>query len=203
MTRIHIGSVLMGLGMFCAAASAGVVIQLGNGWEVEVHDPDHSDITVDSSTLSRITLEKSAEFVDLNPIVLTFRQNLADAATAPRIVLTDEIITNNSGFDWIDFEMILDGPAVFNPTDSAAFSIAPFTTTTYSNGDQMVHFEGGTVPDGGFWFPGLLAGELVMDIDLSGRDPVEFTLTEVPSIPAHGPLALLGLGGLIAARRRR
>src|SRR5262245_25490154 len=191
-----------------AGPSLGDVIQLGNGWEVEIFDPAHSAVTRDPDDPNHpgaIILQKSAEFLSLNPILLQFRQNLPDAQTATRICITDEIINNNSGVAWVDFEMTLldSGDATWNQALSAGFSIAPFTNRQYLDAGTRVRFFDGTVPNGGVWTPGLPSGELCFDINLSSASPVAFTLEERPSIPTPGALALLGVGGLAAMRRRR
>jgi hypothetical protein len=43
----------------------------------------------------------------------------------------------------------------------------------------------------------------VIDTDLSALNPLTFALKEIPQVPAPGALALLGLAGLVSARRRR
>lgn len=188
------------------SASGQLVKDLGFGWEVVIFDPIYSDVAADPpSSLDKLIVEKTAEFRNLDPIHLLFRQNKPDAETAPVIAFTDEIILNNSGFDWVDFEFILldSGQVEFDVAASADFSIAPFTTREYSDGNTFLRVAGGTVADGGIWTPGITKGELVINIDLSDSNPVNFVFKEVPSIPAPGSLALAGLAGLVAARRRR
>jgi hypothetical protein len=199
-------SVLVGGGLAAVVpltASAQVVKQLGQGWEVEIFQPNMVDVFVDPSSPGTLVIEKIAEFGSIMEIDLTFTQNLPDAQTASQIVITNAVITNSTGQDWISFTETLTPLATFNQALSAGFSIAPFTTRQYSGGDTQVEFSGGTVQSGQVWSPGLASGGLVIDVDLSGSTPAVFTLSELPAIPAPGAMALIALGGLGAARRRR
>lgn len=190
----------------CSAASAQLVKDLGFGWEVVIVDPDRSDVAVDpDSTVDLLILQKTAQFDSLNPILLQFRQTMPDDMTAPMIAFNDELIYNNSGYDWVDFEFdLLDGTQVsYDQAASANFSINPFTSREYRYNDSQLHVYGGVVPDGDIWTPGLASGKLYIDINLASDDPVVWTFKEIPSVPAPGALALLGLGVLAGNRRRR
>jgi hypothetical protein len=171
-------------------------------------------------------IEKAAEFTQgpslltgLFPsIVITFTQTTQNAA--PVIAINDEILTNSTGVLWTDFHMIIvdDGDAVFDPAATAAsggggpigWTIGPqFTNAAFSDGDTRLDiFDGPGVPDGTQWFPGDGAtnGELFVnlathDID-GGEAPLVWSLKETPT-PEPGTLALLALGGGLAAARRR
>jgi hypothetical protein len=194
------------------AASAQIVKELGKGWEVTIFQPNMVDVFVDPSGPGTLVIEKIAEFTEIDPftgapepVLLTFRQNQPDAMTVDQIVITSAVITNSTGQDWISFtEALLPGTlAQFNQGLSSNYSIDPFTARQYSQGDSQVEFSGGTVGAGQTWSPGVAQGGLVIDVDLSGAAPVVFTLKELPGIPAPGAIALLTLGGLVAARRRR
>lgn len=189
-----------------SSASGQIVKDLGFGWEVVILDPIKSDVVSDPpSSLDKLVLQKFAEFDSLDPILLLFRQNKPDAETAPVISITDEVIFNNSGFDWIDFEIILlDGAQLeYDVAASADFTISPFTDREYLDANTKFRVFGGTVSDGDVWTPGLVDGELVINIDLAADAPVVWTLKEIPSIPSPSGLALIGLGALAGARRRR
>lgn len=190
----------------CSTASAQLVKDLGFGWEVLIVDPDRSDVAVDpDSSLDMLILQKTAEFDSLNPILLQFRQTMPDNLTAPVIAFNDELIYNNTGYDWVDFEFdLLDGSQVsYDQAASADFSIDPFTSREYRYNDSQLHVYNGVVPDGDIWTPGLDSGKLVIDVNLASDNPVVWTFKEIPSIPAPGALALLGLGALLGNKRRR
>lgn len=205
MGRVHVG--VMGAGLAAALpliASGQVVKDLGKGWEVTIFQPGTVDVFVDPSGPGTLVIEKVAEFGSVAPIELLFTQNQPDAQTVDQIVLTSAIITNSTGQDWISFtETVTPGVAQFDTGLSGDFSISPFTTRQYSNGDTEVVFAGGVLGAGEIWAPGLASGGLVIDIDLSGSAPAVFTLAELPAIPAPGAAALLVIGGLVAAGRRR
>ncbi|MBL8765093.1 MAG: hypothetical protein JNM07_12575 [Phycisphaerae bacterium] len=212
-----VGAAALGALLPFAPASASVK-DLGGGWEVQSGNDELLDAVTDFVSLSAnvLVIEKFAEFYGLDdstdlpyPLDLTFRQNAPDAQTVTRIVITDEVVFNNSSLTWTAFSMKLlgasGGPstvATFNQAQSASFSFEPFTSRAYSAGSTRVDFTGGTIAGGAFWTPGLRAGGLVIQADLSDRLPAEFTLRELP-VPGPGATALLALAGLIGSRRRR
>ena len=209
------------VGVVAALAAAETTVQLvdpatgqSSGWEVVIFNDGLVDVVTDAVRFAddRVVIQKFAEFIDIDPftgapaaVLLDFRQVAADADTVSQIVITDERVINNTGLDWIDFEFFLvnDGEAVFNRAASADFDISPFTRRDYSDDNTFLRLSGGTVADGATWTPGLTRGGLVIDVDLSADTPVNFTLKELPSIPAPGGAALAALGGLAAGRRRR
>jgi len=198
---------IVGAGIAAAipmTASAQVVKDLGKGWEVTIFQPNMVDVFVDPSGPGSLVIEKIAEFSSVMPIELMFTQNQPDAQTVSQIVLTSAVITNSTGQGWVSFtETVTPGVAQFNEGLSGDYSISPFTSREYFNGDTEVVFSGGTVGAGEIWSPGLAAGGLVIDIDLSGSAPAVFTLAELPTVPGPGSIAVLALGGLVGARRRR
>jgi MYXO-CTERM domain-containing protein len=202
------------------AAAGPVTIQLidpstnvHSGWQATIFDEDHVDIVTDSVNVANgtVVIEKFAEFTQIGPlgtpeaINIVFQQVLPDAQTMTTIAITDELIINSTGMAWLNFEMftIDSGQVAFDPVASAAFSIAPFTTSQFGNGNTLFHVEGGVIPDGGVWTPGLASGALYIDVDLAASTPVTFTLKELPSVPSPGSFALLSAAGLCAIRRRR
>jgi len=206
--RIIVGSAAALLAMAGTASAAPELRDLGFGWQVLLPDADLIDIVVDeaASNSQRLVIEKFATFMDLNALDLVFTQTGANAA--PRIVITDEFIANQTGQNWVGFtnSLIAFGPgtsAAFNPVASAGISISPFTTISYSNANTVVDFAGGTVVNGAFWFPGLAMGALVVDVTLNPNGGSSFTLREIPQIPTPGTMALTVLAGLVASRRRR
>lgn len=71
--------------------------------------------------------------------------------------------------------------------------------------DGLGQGPGGTdavVANGTFWFPGLGAGELYIDVVPTEVEPfTAFTLKEFP-VPEPATCLLVVLGGLVLARRR-
>jgi len=202
-------------GVLCtlsAPARAADVIQLGGGWEAIVQDRSVLDLAVDFVSISQnlLVIQKFANFTAIEEFTgrphtlnITFRQVASDAETVSRIVITDETVLNNTGMAWNGFDMILyGGGATFNADLSATFSIDPFTTMTFADDLRRVSFGGGTIEDGGFWFPGVASGGLVIDADLSGMAPNAFVFKELPVVPAPPVVALL-LTVLAQPHRRR
>lgn len=181
---------------------------LGHGWQVLIPDPDVIDIVVDeaASNSQQLVLEKFATFLNVSALDLVFSQTSLGAA--PRILITDEYIGNQSGQSWVAFTNALinqaNGTATFNQPASAGLSITPFTTTAYNFDSTSVTYSGGTIPHMGFWFPGVTSGALVIDTQNNGRQFMEFTLREVPLVPTPGA-TVLGVAaiGMLATRRRR
>lgn len=194
------------------AANAVLVLNLGGGWQATIADDVNVDIEVDFVSLpdNVLSIEKFAKFITVDPftgmptpVSIVFNQIAPDAETVSRIVISQETIANNTGLDWVAFRNeILGGVATFNQAESATFSINPFTNRTYSASSDAVTFDGGVVTAGSVWTPGFDAGDLVIDIDLSGDSPAKFVLKELPQVPGPAGLAVLGLLGLARARRR-
>lgn len=195
-------------------ANAGPLVKnLGGGWQVTIPDSDLVDVVTDYVDRDILVVEKAAEFIDIDPITLQpapvnllFQQILPDAQTTPRIIITNEIILNHTGQAWTSFRNILidAGQVMFNQPLSATFSIAPFTTRTYNGLSTEVEFAGGVVPNGALWTPGVAAGALVIDVNLTMPGPVSFTLKELPvPEPASGGLVLAGALLIRALRRGR
>ncbi len=196
------------LSLFAGNAHAGLTtLDLGGGWQASWDDALNPYLSINSLGVVGGTLfiQKSAEFINLNPINVTFTALTPSAVTT--IAIDDEIITNSSGFTWVDFHMHLQpsaGDAVYNPAASAGFSIAPFTASSFTNGNHSFNVFNGSLPDGAVWFPGLVSGQLHINVTPPPAGALaSFVLSEVPSIPAPGALALLGVAGLISGGRRR
>lgn len=204
---------ILGLG----SASAGVLLEAG-GWRIsgppQTETSNEVDVVLDFVSIQGdiLVIEKVALFRQINElvpipdsIVLSFTQIAPDAQTVSRIVIADETVANQTGLDWVAFEFILSafGYAEFNQTLSAGFDIAPFTNRTYNGDSTVLTVDGGTIADGQVWTPGQLAGNLVIDVDLSSEYPVFFTFKELPLIPTPGSVALLGVAGLAVGSRRR
>lgn len=203
-----------------SAAAGPVTIQLidpstnvHSGWQATIFDENHVDVVTDNVNVANgtVVIEKFAEFTEIGSlgmpeaINIVFQQVLPDSQTMTTIAITDELIMNSTGMNWISFDMftIDSGQVAFDPVASAGFSIAPFTTSQFTNADTNFHVEGGVIPAGGVWTPGLASGALYININLAASNPVTFTLKELPSVPSPGSFALLSAAGLCAIRRRR
>ena len=192
------------------AALADLTIDLGGGWEATIFDEDNVDLAVIGVEDDLLILKKFANFNKIDPFTggpqpvhIAFNQIADDAMTVSRIVITEEEIFNNTGIDWTSYRnILLGGNVAWNQAESADFSIDPFTMREYNDDNGIVTFSGGVVPDGAMWSPGVDAGGLQIDIDLSGEQAVKFVLKESP-LPAPGVLALFGVAGLAGRRRRR
>lgn len=192
------------------SAQAQIIIDLGGGWQAKIFNAQ-VDLTVDFFDFEKdiLVLEKFANFTEIDkktglpaPLSIAFTQIAPDDETVSHIVLTDAFIFNNTGVDWSAFREILLGDHVaFDPEDTSDFSIDPFTTMNFIDKNREVIFSGGTVFDGTIWTPGVVSGALVINVDLSGDDPVKFVLKELP-VPAPGALAII-VGGMLVSRRRR
>jgi hypothetical protein len=200
-----------------SVANADIIRDLGGGWQIIIATAfqDHVDVVTDAFNAQTNTLvvEKFAEFTQVDPftgmpggISVTFRQILPDAQTANHIVITDEALYNFTGMNWTGFRMQLidSGQATFDPAATAAsgLNINPFTAIAYSNGNTQVDFSGGVVPNGGAWYPGISQGGIVINVNLAADGPVQFSLKETP-IPTPGAAALMGVGGIVFASRRK
>lgn len=195
-------------------AQAGVV-NIGGGWQAS-WDPSFDglvQIVSDGVVGDSVQIEKSIEYTGaFNAVPIVFTQ--IDMNAVSNIVINDEIITNNSGVDWNGFRMqLIDGGDVaFDVAATAGsggsgpigFSIAPFTTASFTPDNMQLNIGGGTVVDGSTWFPGSGAsdGQLWMNVNLTPGQFKVFTLKET-YIPTPGALALFGIAGVAAKRRRR
>lgn len=200
-----LATAVMAAAMTGAAYADPFTKDLGGGWSVTIFAPDTVDVAVDFVSLTEgvLVIEKTAQFFDLATVELEFNQNQEADQTVSRIVITDEVLTNNTGLPWTSFTNSLedDDPATFNAAASATFSIAPFVTTDYSPDFRAVKYAGGVVPDGMIWTPGLVSGGLVIDVDVAPR-LTSFTLRETPT-PEPTTLAGLLIGAGLAFARRR
>ena len=194
-------------GSLSSVALAGIVAPtpIGGGWGVIVPNIDGMDVIRDSISIQgdAIVIETQANHPGFGAECIQLVQLAPDSATLARIIITDSVVVNSSGQAWNGYSYFVgaNDPATFNQSLSAGFSISPFTTRTYGAGSRSVAFGGGSLPSGAVWFPGLTNGELVIDVDLSGG-PAFITLCQ-QALPTPGAAALLGIGGLVATRRRR
>lgn len=156
-------------------------------------------------------------FGGLPSILITFTQVAPDEETISKIVINDESITNSTTVAWHGFSMILVSPgqATFNrpqtfPGDfggdpSQNLAHEPFATHQWfgpSSGTEELFFSGGIVGINGDFNPGSSAGSVVIDVDLSGSDPVVWKIKEIARVPDPATLAFLVIGSIAVLRRR-
>ena len=182
-------------------ASADVIIDLidggvDSGWSIVLPDTVRNGVVVDRVSDDYVRIEIAKTFDDLAdgesvPRSYQFIQRLPDADTVGTIQITDENIRNETGRDWLDYHWHVTGSAAFDKaaTDASGFSIDPFTVKTWGaplagwDADHVAQLdvEGGVVPDGSTFHPGLDRGKLYIDVDLTGVKPAEFGLTQTPT----------------------
>jgi hypothetical protein len=148
------------------------------------------------------------------PVTITFTQT--GPTTINKFAFDDEIITNQTGVNWLGFRSTLAGGAspVFDTVATGAsgggppigFKIAPFTTASFGGANTILDIGGGTVLNNSTWFPGSApggGGKLWVNVTPSGPGgSVTWTLTEVPIVPEPAALGLFSLT-VPALRRRR
>ena len=192
-------------------------VALGNsGWLADLPDNVNVGVTVDSEGPHFVVIEIVKTFtappIDglFPPISIDFTQASCDSNTVALIALTDETVTNNTGFDWTDYHWSIEGPAAFMiaPTVASGFSTAPFINmdwvqkTGWDAGyASALNVDGGLVPSGSAFYPGLDAGKLYVKVDLC-QDESGFTLTQNPT-PEPTTMLLLAAGLPLLLRRRR
>ena len=215
-----VGAVFLMLSSDARAAT----ITLGGGWQANVVDPADVSIVVDLIGPDFLVIQISKDFTDppgiggvFPPQLIDFQQIDDDANTVPRIVIVDESITNLTGVDWTDYHWAIldDNDAWFDVPLSQGWTTDPFINKTFSDpwdvfGDPDkatdLQADSGLVLHNSSFFPGAAPGdgELVIDVDLGGVDPLSFTFKQFPT-PEPGTvwLTLFALGGLLVTRRRR
>jgi MYXO-CTERM domain-containing protein len=206
-----------------SGAQAGFTILGNSGWRADWDSSLDPFVQINFVAVNfgvdAVFIQKSAEFTQgpvngiFPSIPVVFTQIAPNANTVHNIVIDDEIIHNSTGTAWTDFHMdLLDhGEVQFDPVHTAAsggggpigFSIAPFTTAAFTPDLARLDIAGGTIPNGGLWFPGSGAndGQLWIHVN-SLNGSTSWTLKETPT-PAPGALALLGMAAVLGFGRRR
>ncbi len=221
-STLAIGGVI-GVAAISTAAQAGITtVTVGGGWQASWDsslDP-YLDINTDAVTANAVFFEKIATFTQ-GPVNGVFPSIAIVFSIVPgytgtivsNLVITDEIITNQTGATWTDFHMdVLDhGEVVFDPTATAnsggsgpiGFSISPFTQAAFADNNTRLDIWGGTLASGQSWNPGGGAndGQLWIHVNNVTNQTV-WVLKETPT-PAPGAIALLGVAALVGSRRRR
>ncbi len=181
---------------------------IDSGWTASWDDNFDGliDISVDGYSDGAVFIEKfvnyTPDFINpqggfIDPAVITFQQRQGVQSYASSIVLSDEQLVNNTGRDWDGFRMFLMGNATFDPTNSAGFSIDPFTISSFTPDNKEFDVTGGIVPDGSVWRPGAVAGALWINANPDQRGLGTFVLKEQPQAIPLPAAAWSGLGGLV------
>jgi len=198
-------------------AHAEIVPIGSSGWEATLPDNVNVGIFVDLENENYVLIEIIKTFTAppengvFPGISIDFTQVSGDADTVAIIVLNDEIITNNTGYDWTDYHWTLEGPAAFSisATEGSGFNIDPFTNADWTpkagwSADfaSALNVDGGTVAAGSTYLPGVDTGAMLIQLDLNEPGPASFTLTQTPT-PEPATMVLLAAGLPLLARRRR
>lgn len=227
--RNHLVSISAGavaLAMAAAVASAGSVALGTSGWTANWSSDLDGRISVNTDAVSddAVYIEKFVNFTTNDPVRILFQQTPGESAVS-NIVINDEQLANRSGQDWSGFTMSLvgvAGNATFdvaksNVGQSGGFSIDPFTSSAFSDGDTVLTVGGGVVPSQpvgqNVWFPGSGAGALwtvhptteeggLLSFILT-EQPITSTLIPLPAAFWSGLAGLAGLGALAIGKRIR
>lgn len=211
------------LGVTCPPAHAGLV-DIGGGWQASWTaslDPYVNIVPLsveDNADGGYVYIRKEATFIQppqlgvFPSISITFEQT--DVNAYEYIVIEEEDVTNNTGLPWFDFHLlILGSDAAFDPTRTAAsggpatlgWDVSPFTSYSFPN-TTTLNLEGGAVPNGGHWTPGVEpnGGALFIDV-VPNSEPETFTTFQLKEQPTPEPAALtmLALGAAFMLRRHK
>ncbi len=207
-------------------ANAGISTQIiGGGWQVSWDSAfdAYVDINPDGVSANAVYFEKILTFTDgpnsagifpTIPLVFSIVPGYT-GVIVENLVITDEVITNQTGHDWYGFHMDLlnHGEVSFDVIATAnsggplpiGFDLGPFSHAAFSDNDSRLTMSGGLFANGTSQFfgsgPGG-GGELWIHVNNVSPDTV-FVLKETPELPTPGAIALFAVAGLIGIRRRR
>ena len=211
------------------------VLYEGHGWRISgpdwglalVEDPLPIDHILALEVFKVFDVPPDPFFGTLSPLILTFEQIAPDDQTADMILINDETITNRTGVAWEGFSwtLVQMGYAEFDeeltfPSDFGGNPAYDFDLDTFSDHEWLNNHAGseatwtqtlyayeGVVPDGGLFMPGVMGGQLVIDVDLLGFDGSDadatFFLKEIPTLPEPASMAILAMGGFALLGKRR
>ncbi len=193
-----------------------------SGWDLIVngYSQNHVAAVVDSVNDNAVIIELIKDFAyspdgSVQPLYVKFQKRLPNAL--PNIVIADEFIENNTGFDWHDFHMILismgDPDASFDPQVKPVG--APFDTVYYSGLPgfdglpTVLNFEDGTVANGQIFQPGVSYTQPGGHISIITNPQMQvgdyFYLKEIPStvIPEPATIFLMGAAAIVRTVKRK
>ena len=212
------------------------VLYEGQGWRISgpqwglavVEDPLPLDHVLALEVFKVFDIPQDPVFGTMSPLTLVFEQIAPDDETSDMILINDEMITNGTGEAWVGFSwtLVQFGYADFNeeltfPGDFGGNPAYDFDLDVFNEHEwlysqpspnpatwsQTLRAYDGVVPDGGLFMPGVMSGQLVIDVDLLGFDGSDadaiFFLKEYPTLPEPTTLAVVVLGGLMLLRKRR
>ncbi|NOX57311.1 MAG: hypothetical protein GXP29_00435, partial [Planctomycetes bacterium] len=145
---LSLAAMVLTASVLTASPASAAGVDIGGGWHAEVMNGNVTSIVVDATDANKTVIQIAKQFDDppqfgqFPPIEIAFTQVSPDATTVPSIVINDESIINNTGFDWTDYHWALidSGQAWFNVPLMAGFDTAPFNNQTFS--DPMNTFGG-------------------------------------------------------------
>jgi hypothetical protein len=176
------------------------------GWNVNL------TFTGLSADGSQFDFEKSATFKSpagdgIDGLEISFQK--VDP-NAKELVISDEVLQNQTGTDWSAFQWKLasGGTAAFTfaaTGPASSFAISPYTNMSFADSNSTINFNGGSVAQGATWSPGANSSTGIAIV--SGSED-SFVLKEIPvaiPLPAAawtGLSSLLGLALLSTAKKR-
>jgi MYXO-CTERM domain-containing protein len=147
------------------------------------------------STADRMWVDE--EWSRAGDVSLGFSMTIGEDAT--QFIGLNKRARNRSGFDWTAFDIQITTPGMGIVTvDEGTLSSAEFSSVTVlNNGTNVVtlKFSGGSVGYNQF-------ANFTIDFEIPAGPSWTYTMTQTP-VPTPGAIALVGLGGLVAGRRRR
>jgi MYXO-CTERM domain-containing protein len=130
---------------------------------------------------------------------VAFTSTMTVGEDATQFIGLSKRAKNRSGFDWtaFDIEITTPGAGIVTVDESTLFSPDYSSVTVLNNGTNVVtlKFTGGSVGFNQF-------ADFIIDFEIPAGPSWTYTMTQT-AIPTPGALGLLGLGGMIAGRRRR
>ena len=189
------------MGALAWTAPAGATVIAHNGSTNESTPPGDGSVMVDfdcSENSDPLDVNCDKEFNDVVNHVLTFRTNDQGEGDL------DEVITNETGTPWTDFHFmfeLLSPPPLEDFFFEFETSGLPLGSSFQRTNDKLWLFFGNPLPNEESFFVSL---EFSAEFE-GGSEPLDIRITQFPSIPEPGTLglAVAGLGGLAALRRRR
>ena len=203
-------SLVLGLAILVAipvAAQAEVIWNQG-GVLIDDLTPDGTgnviaaDRTPAGSGVLHIQLDKTFEDYGPDPAAPSGFAALVEIVLQPGVsfILSDEIITNRTGVDWLDFHIIVISEV---DVEGDIVLVSPFA--------QLEEVDNGVNLFDGVFLSG--ASHQLFSLDASDPltfanntdSPIKFYIKEWPTVPEPATMGLLSLGsfGLMALRRRR
>ena len=224
MRRIAAGLGVLAVLALASGATGDIVTAMGAGplytdAYLRIEDlsaQGHAVVITPGGGPDGIEVEIDKEFTEYGPLAPTGAAILLKITVAPgtgdyTITITDEIIANNTGVDWFDYEMFLsmseEVEAAVNVEGDIQVPGPLHPWTMMEELDMGVRLHGGVQPDGTsaqiFFSPQPL--QITVDRSMLEGDEAVIFFKQRPSVPEPATMGLLSAGvlGLAALRRRR